>query len=490
MESSMIVRPLGNMEKYSFWRHRLGFYYGVAVCARLRLGGALLDDGAVLVRALERAALETMNVVPNLCAVVDGSGPEPAFVGLRLDAAKFKVPLRQARRENDQTLLREFEKEVNAPYDLDNHAQPLWRLVLIGPDAAGSADLVFAFHHCIVDGRGGMSILTTLLEKLRDVLQDRVTASSPFAFRSDSTAGFGPSLETACSAIAPSIGFLLRKLAEKLLLPSFVNNYLWPKTFWHGFKDVSADEIEAITANPTSYPTQMSMFELTAKELSALLALCRQHGTTVHGALCAALCIGISRVAREAGQLPSDGDTLEFGISCAVDLRPVCTPPLDRSSAGVYVSGASLHHYARPSGEFWPLAIGIKRSLVAEQRRAQQTVGLLKYLTDWPAFFLNERRSSPGGRAYSMDVSNLGSHDGFESRGVRRIETPTGSVEVLSGAFTQSANLAAGTFLVSAVTVRDVCTVVLSYRTDTVSQASASAVADATRAVLLSVVRQ
>ncbi len=241
--------------------------------------------------------------------------------------------------------LRTLEHVQDAPFEVGSC--PLARCYLFAsPD---TAVLMLAFNHAIADARSAANVLVELIE--------HATAATP------------PELPTRPppAALESLYPWSLRGLAARLrMVMSFFGLILrvirdgYPKRVWPlpSARGVGSRQTKVVT------------FEL---DVSALVARCRQEGTTVHGALMAA-------------HLLSAGELLGVrsgSITHAVDLRPHLTERPTAEDLGYYITLIPTFH--RVAGDFWALARSGRQQLVTLRDRGD---GHLWWWTIPPALLL------------------------------------------------------------------------------------------------------
>jgi len=90
-------------------------------------------------------------------------------------------------------------------------------------------------------------------------------------------------------------------------------------------------------------------FSITPQTNSALLAMCRDRGTTIHGALGASLLFAINS---EFGEVESR----YLGLNSLADLRNVLKGSMTDEDLGLYISTLTTVHWLDRNQDFWHLA--------------------------------------------------------------------------------------------------------------------------------------
>ncbi|MFD9069051.1 FAD-dependent monooxygenase [Streptomyces lasiicapitis] len=153
--------------------------------------------------------------------------------------------------------------------------------------------------------------------------------------------------------------------------------------------------------------TRMLHRALTSAQVELLLAACRRHDTTVHGALAAAM---VAAVAEDA-DTPAPA---RFAIGSPVDFRGALARTVTYDEAGTYVATLPTYVSYEPGAALWPMARAISEDLARRTRRGEHlsTVGLLRWAG--PKSPSTSRRfmeymDSKG--PLNLCLSNLGRHD-------------------------------------------------------------------------------
>jgi hypothetical protein len=254
--------------------------------------------------------------------------------------------------------------------------------------------------------------------------------------------GDRPSCELIPSKLPP-LSSLLLKILEKILLPNFLSQYFFPKTYWTGDIPLTGDE-------PSQ--TRLVSFKLSYTTLDLLHKKCRFEQTTIHAAIFSAFLLSITEIFGKKN--------MEFFCSTAVDIRRYCQPIISSRQMGDFLSVADTYHYV-PYREclidlFWSLARQIKEQINQEiEHETLPFISTLKFVSNWNEFLLNQRKALPNGRSYSVDVSNL-LRWSFESNNQ--------SWKILHGGFAQSANMIGSVLTTSVVTVNDILKVFISFQ--------------------------
>jgi len=292
------MRPLAPSERALWLLGRAAPANGVLVAEARGLDEGALRDG--LGRAQRRH--------PLLRAGVDGD----AFV-----ESDAPIPLSIAR--GDPTAI--AEEELNRRFD--EAARPLVRATLVDR-GDGRCALVICAHHLVCDAQ---SVIAIALEALAPVDEPLAPAPPVDQLRPPEARG-----------------------ARRWLK---LHNQLW-RHAWRKVARARKLPLDGL-APLAERRTRLRPHALTVEETDALAARCRAEGTTVHGALAAAL------LAAAHAQI-GPGRAATVGCWSAVDLRARLARPVG-GAIGVYVSQATTFHRLRPNGDFWRLARDARNQL-------------------------------------------------------------------------------------------------------------------------------
>jgi hypothetical protein len=302
------IRSLGSLE-HLFWLLDQHHFVHFAVTA--------LISGETSSRDWRRALDRLQKRHPILSVCIDG---EPDSVPLFRQAEATPIPLRIVEHEPELRWEAEIGKELATPFNPSR--APLIRALLI--QGARDAAFMLVAHHSIADG-------LSLAYAIRDTL--------------DALAG--------------------RFLRPLPWLPSQDDMMNVPDSFLDG-----QEQDQAGVAMPAVYrphdnarPTVKGL-RLSRGLTSSIRDRARQEGTTVHGALCAALVLASREVFAAWREIP-------FRIFSPIDARPL----LDAGeSCGVFL-GATTSVFDREAMDFWDIArdarIGVAANKTGEKIAAQ-----------------------------------------------------------------------------------------------------------------------
>ncbi len=424
-----IVSPI---EMYSVARNNLDYYKTVVFYLRFQTSLFSLSEWKL---RIEKALRLTIEAQPRLRLQVDLSRKQAYFIILPISVFDI-LPIRIIERTNDDNeeefLDKIVEDESNKGF-VYNSSSPLWRVVLIVSSGSNNFDMIVTFNHAIGDGMSGMGFFTTFV----DCLSEKCT--STFPLNNDR-----PSYELIPSKLPPISSFLLQ-IIEKLLLPNFLSQYFFPKSYWTGNTQLTGDEL---------FQTRLVSFKLSNRILDSLHKKCQNERTTIHTAIFASILLSITEIFGKRN--------LEFHCATAVNIRRFCQPIISNQQMGVFISAVDSFHYI-PYCEnsidlFWPLARQIKEQIDQEiEYSALPLIQSLKFVSNWNDYLKNQRKILPNGYQHSVDISNI-LRWSFESNDP--------SWKILHGGFTQSANIVGSAFTVSVVTVNGILNIYICFQED------------------------
>ncbi|MFG2978204.1 FAD-dependent monooxygenase [Streptomyces sp. NPDC048331] len=368
------------------------------VVARARVHGRLSPS-------LHRRALDVLQLRHPLLRVAitdDGTGAHPAFVPL--DGRQ--IPLRLVHvRPDDPTADTRWQHEVDErelAEGLDWRTGPLLRALVItsagGEDEAEVHDLLLTVSHVVADGKTCLSLVREWIEIA--ALLDR--EASP---------------QTVARRVLPATDDLLPRRLRGAAGAA-------------GFRALMRREERASVTRPAQRivpdghvpferrRTRMTHRSLTADQLQHLVRAARRHGTTVHGALAAAM---VSAVARDAGTPAA----AYFSIGSPVDFRADLEPPVLPDEVGTYVATVPTRVRYEPGGSLWPMARDISRDLARRRKRKDHlaTISLPRVagpgsLADGASFMRFMDEKGP----INLCLSNVGRYDFPDRTGPWRID--------------------------------------------------------------------
>lgn len=436
-----VLRPLGPTERWYWLADQVSPYNGLA---RVRVRGDLTaDDIAAALAELQRRH-------PLLRAAVraDAKG-RPVFVAVPGRAAELRTgPLTDL---DGQWVEELQERESCRPLDLARG--PAFRAVLLSTPDGLTHDLLLVVSHVVVDASSLVSLLRECVtavaadgrgrEAERTVLPP-VEELIPRAHRTYRPAEL---LRTARSMVREQ-----RRIKERA-----------PVRIVGGERVPFAERRSGLVHR--SVP---------AAALDALLAESRRQGTTVHGALGAAL---VRAAAEHADDLfapedrPGPDGSMRITLGSPVDLRARLEPRVAPEEVGAFVSMLRTNVDHRPEREFWETARSITTDM--RERREQSEDFCMLHISRWVVpradkGVLKLLEAAEASNPQNLALSNFGRVDFPERDGPLRFS----EVQL-------AASLGASCYLGAVVvTAHDTANLNLNYLRRAISPETAVAVAD------------
>ncbi|MBQ0971857.1 FAD-dependent monooxygenase [Streptomyces sp. RK31] len=369
------------------------------VIARARVHGHLPAS-------LHRRSLDILQLRHPLLRVAitdDGTGAHPVFTPLD----DRQIPLRHVNvPPDDPAAGTRWEREVNDREfveRIDWRTGPLLRAVVItsgGADDEGEGDvhdLLITASHAIADGKTCLSLLREWIELAAQL--DR-----------------GTPLRTTPRRVLPATEDLLPRRHRGAVGVA-------------GLKAMLLRDQQAARGRPAQRiapnrqvpfgqrRTQMVHRLLTTEQLDLLVGAAKRHGTTVHGALAAAM---VTAVAHDAGTAAAT----HFSIGSPVDFRADLEPAVSHDEVGSYVATVPSRVRYEPGHPLWPMARSISRDLVRRRERQDHlaTVSLPRWagpksLADSTSFMRFMEEEGP----VNLGLSNVGRYEFPDQAGSWRI---------------------------------------------------------------------
>ncbi|KHN96110.1 Alcohol acetyltransferase [Metarhizium album ARSEF 1941] len=287
---------------------------------------------------------------------------------------------------------------------------PPWRVAVIKPSPTAPRalsniqDIIFSFHHALLDGTSGKLFHERLLEELNHQLQQR-PANTTNTTNTTSSLHFPD---------APKLPEAQDQIVDFSNSPLYLAKALWNQLAparLRGKKPVPWHSKPIDFSIP--YVTLTKAVDFQGPVVAKLLKACRLHNTTItglfHALTAASLC----------ARLPA-AKTSSFVATTPISLRPFLGPSADpefKHSLRVLVTAhehelpAPLIDHLRtsksPDQDIWGIAQQVKQDLntrLASLPR-DDVGGLMKYNSDWLGFF-HKKHGQP--RPASWEVSNIG----------------------------------------------------------------------------------
>ncbi len=350
-------RELGGVERLFAWNHDLG---GATHVVAAQIGGP------VEVEHLKIAMQRVQRRHPVLTArIVERAGRW----WLALDGAEAPVVVERDERPWGEL----FEAQIHTRFEAAQG--PLWGIKITGE--AEEPWLVMSLHHAVEDGRSTLTILGELLEDCRRLRAGlELEAAAP--------GRVWPAVESMLGGRLTwrvKLRFLFREIGRLLIKPT------------------ALVEVEAPFE---ARRTRCGFRRLGEAATGSLVARCRAEGTTVQGALSAAMLLAM------AGRLDR-GRPVWMSCDANVDMRGWCEPAAPVEAVGMMIGSVSWAFKVEKSMDLWGLAREVRGRLGQVIERGDPRDNML--LIDWARLTREglERVAREGsGRQQAVFVSNLG----------------------------------------------------------------------------------
>jgi NRPS condensation-like uncharacterized protein len=227
-----------------------------------------------------------------------------------------------------------IEHELAHPFA--EEAAPLIRCRYLEMSSPERSVLALVFHHSIADGRSG----NELLRRLLDCIATQTT------LRTDASA---PPLPPMHQVFPQRFRWAEQPDAAKRVKDGLMADYRR-----HG----TLTPLPWLSSNTPTRTPRFIRIVLPPDVTQRLLALSRQHGTSVHGAICAAQLL--TQFHLRMGNAPAT-----LFLSCPVDMRPWLDPTQPIAPTALCISLISVTFVLDSNTDFWVLA----RAVVAQTRR-------------------------------------------------------------------------------------------------------------------------
>lgn len=284
----------------------------------------------------------------------------------------------------------------------DVETLPPWRVIIVRPETFGPGeepfeDIIFAYHHSLMDGTGGKNFH----EQLVEALNETSNGSDPSYILKFPDP---PVLPEAQEDVIPYTSGKL--FMGRVIWDEFAPSFLKPArpSIWSG-KPIDFDR---------PHQTRLIAVDIPALVVSSMLAESRRHSASITS-LIHALCL-----ASMAHRVPAE-DAPAFIGSTPINARPymaaTANPALkDSFRVGISVMthefpAAAVDALRKPDTDLdaliWHHAKLIKNQIRtrAATLPADDPISLMKFITDWPSYW-QKKNGQP--RDGSWEVSSLG----------------------------------------------------------------------------------
>ncbi|KAF5542081.1 hypothetical protein FNAPI_10064 [Fusarium napiforme] len=404
-EEVRILRKLSPNECFQSAQHLLGIYIGCALSCRYVIPEALLAlDTDSFKHRIETAFARAILQHPALTVGrIDDDTKTPLWV--RLDRIDFNnhITWCEPSEDTENSLLDVLEWQVNNPY-LNLERQPCWRAVILRTLGSKFMDVVFAWDHSAGDGKSGKILHDTFLACLNTPESTSITLQDR-SFDVPVTPHTPPMDQLINLPISP--GYILSELSREFLpgLSSKPHAATWAPIF----------------AKPAK--TRLTWMRVTKEAFPSVLDACRTHETTLTALLNTLLMISIAtRLSEDKARSFSSGTPICFRQFQDGKSEIDCNKTIMNCYAywpfvfekGLVAKIRQQFNDAKANPELhsnleyavWDVAKTIREGLLSKlsQGTKNDTVGLAKFIGDWPSYFRGLSKT----REHAFEVSNLG----------------------------------------------------------------------------------
>lgn len=413
-------------ELFSSSRHHLGIYRAVVVACRYRLPKQLLEISNLQSR-LYNALSQVVGRHPMLrVGIARQDSSHSVFCHVpELDLRRqveFETLIAgedldevEDGRVYDDSLGCAIGRRLNRCWQ-DIETRPPWALVVVGARITGervrappgAVDIIFAFHHSLMDGVSGRIFHEALLDALNN--SPSSISSSSHHILSFPDPPILPEGQTAVVDFTVSPSFVVHTLWAE-----FGPRFLKPgrSPIWHGRAIDFSLPYETIV-RPVFYDADV---------LDSLLVSCRLHSATITG-----LFNALTAAILASHLVPADDETAPplLAASTPISLRPFMAASADPAlrdslrclitqqthrfppeDTRYFTAGGLVDGDDNDDAAVWRLAARVTKELTDRTATlpADTITGLMSYVSDWHTYW----RSKDGQpREESFSVSNLG----------------------------------------------------------------------------------
>lgn len=384
----------GRLERLFITRQYLGIDTCVIVTAKYTSDNSSAENGRLSKEVLFPALVSVVRKYAILgVRVKDERTPLATFE--RLESVDFNsiVKFSEAYLDDENNFSAFLEQEFMQ--HIPNSGEgPLWRLAV-------SADnfVVFAWSHVIGDGKSGLAFHRALLDALNNPTSQQSNISRDGVLSIPGDVDHLPPLEE-LTELKPSIGAIAATIARL-----FVPRSWYERSVWSGNKVIQS------TCQQTK--TFVRFVFVSAEESSRLVALSREHGTTLTGVIyVAAIGVLSNLLSEETKSNPSLRKLSQVTTTVAVSLRPIAQVSDEAigNIVSIYNSKEKLKPFARDErGALmnfpWNSAASYSKRLREAIPKTRNLAGMLKYIKKYEELYkdtVGKKRSA------GLEVSNLG----------------------------------------------------------------------------------
>ncbi|PVH80708.1 hypothetical protein DL98DRAFT_491207 [Cadophora sp. DSE1049] len=394
-----MLRPVGNLEKFSTASHSLGSYRGVANTARYRTD----TEPQLLGSIIEAAVAQVVLKQPGLCCgIINEDKRDPAFIRLESinlsGCINYQLP--KLSQSEDDAIVEALSVQHGETWpNIDSH--PAWKVIVVPtkkwPDTKGTGfDIIFAYHHALADGLSGVVFHRSFLEALNNpsdktpllnhVLQvpDSLTLAIPLEKAIDFHIGWIFFLKTILSTVLPK--WLVSTSPES----------------WTG----SVPSMEHLT----NYKTNVSLVQIRPDHVSKVLSACKAEKATLTSLLHGLILMSLAK------RIPS---AHTFTTATPYSLRHL-TGMSPTSGMGNHVGSLKIKqptktisdlrpakNSAETMKQIWDIARDFRATMSTELAGLpnDNLIGMIPYISDMHKMFIS-MISRP--RSTTYEISNVG----------------------------------------------------------------------------------
>ncbi|BAZ70577.1 hypothetical protein NIES4106_53720 (plasmid) [Fischerella sp. NIES-4106] len=257
--------------------------------------------------------------------------------------ATLKIPLRVVNKFHNEQWQEVFEEEMNEKFD---SSQYLLRTTLVQIENENSTTyLLTTIHHAIADALSSIQLHSQILTYCKNLTSKEEVTKVASLPELPPVEELVPKSMKGFTGAIHSVLFLLREVFQK---------------FWYRPKNLGFEQYVPIEL----WRGSMIHKQLDPQLTQQLVNLCRKEGTTVHGALCAAMLFA-------AAKKMTAGNRSDVRVNCIspIDLRKRLQPVVGNEHLSTLVGGVTSFHILRVHTSFWELARDVKQQLEAGIKR-------------------------------------------------------------------------------------------------------------------------
>ncbi|KAI9231476.1 MAG: alcohol acetyltransferase [Podila humilis] len=441
--ASAVSRPIANLERYFLGLGNARMFYNVAIGTRLRFQPSngpkeLPRDKDQWLALLVPALATVLQRHPLMNTyIADHLASTPTFQAMSsIDLSKI-VAVDSIQQPEDIAKL--LQVEHDKPFDLANHAVPLWRIMVVQVVGDGTFYLLYFYHHSLSDGRSSAVFTEQLIDALNhpnNTVPELVASNNPWTITCP-TAPLPLPMEQRVEG-TPSLKTLVRHFLNLFILPARLKMAL-ETPYWAG-------EFPSTLTGPNK--TQIGVVVLTPEETDQVIAAAKREKTTVNSVLFTSLLFAIKSVFHSGRHNDNDKEELPtttkdlFKASTMVCPRQLFSPVVERSEHVLFIAElVSQGHCVKLETPFWDFTRAYHAQVIEVQtpeacRKLLEFYGTLDYMSKTPQGYeraLHRRYvRQQHGREGTVRTSNIG----VGWRGQEREDLP---FKVLHPVFSQSA---------------------------------------------------